>query len=462
MAFLFFSIMLLMCELAFFLTRKDILSPVFIYFSTFALSTFAFAINFYNWNMPFHADTMLILFVGIAAFGIGSFSAYFSLKRNGGKIRLEKYCSNNASYKVTEINISTRATLLLSEIIVITDIWAVLDSYRISILAGNGQGILHMLPFVRQVTLYSTADVQTPFLLKQLKYFCLAVAFFYLFALAYDVFYLKKRFRFIYLLPPVCEIVQMILTTGRIIFLRVIIFLLIVSVIMYRKRFGWNKKVIKKFIKYAVIGGVAFIVVFRLAGILTGKSSKFNFYDNICLYLGGSLPAFDDYLHFFHQTNSEFGAETLINFQRILYKLHITRAYHNSALEWITIYDMSYNTYTALRRYFHDFGYLGLVLIQTGIGFFYSRFYLFTSRKEKGLLGLLIFGFIFYPVVLSFDDDLLFISVFSTATVTQIFYMICIYWFFIGRKQEKPVWLKKLLLRFKSMTSPNKIAIGDK
>jgi len=445
LAFLFFSILLLMSEFVFFKTKKDILSPVFIYFSIFALSALVFAINFYNWNMPFGADTMFILLFGIAMFGVGSFIGYFTIKRSdSGRLKIEKYPEESVNYKVKEINIGTRTTLIISEIIVITDIWTILDSYRISILAGNGRGPLHMLPYVRSVTLYSTANLETPLLLKQLKYISLAFAFFYILVLAYDVFYLRKKIKLIYLLPPLCETVQMVLTTGRIIFLRVIIFLLIISAIMYRKRFGWNKKVIKNFLKYAILGGAIFFVIFRLAGALTGKSSKFNFYDNICLYLGGSLPAFDDYLHNFHSTNTEFGAETFINLQRILYKLHLADKYHNSALEWMSVYGMSYNTYTALRRYFHDFGYPGLALLQAFMGFFYTRFYLFVSRKEKGLLGLLIYGFIFYPVILSFDDDLFFISVLSTATITQIFYLICIYWFFIGRKQETPELLKRL------------------
>lgn len=442
-----------MCEAAFFLTKKDIMSPVFIYFSIFTLSALVFALNFFNWYMPFHTDTMIILLIGIAMFGVGSLIAYFSVKKKDGRLKIEKYAVAVKKYNVTEISISTRATLILSEIIFLTDIWDVLDNYRISILAGNQEGVLHMLSFVRQVTLYSTANVQTPFLLKQMEYLCLALAFFYLFVLAYDVLYLKNKINFLYLLPPAFETVQMVLTTGRIIFLRIIIFLLVVSVILYRKRVGWNKKVIRNILKFAVIGGIIFIVVFRLAGALTGKSSKFNFYDNISLYLGGSLPAFDDFLHNYHATNSEFGAETLINFQRIFYKLHITSSYHNSALEWITVYGMSYNTYTAVRRYFHDFGYAGLIVIQAFIGYFYTRFYLFTARKEKGLLGLMIFGFVFYPVVLSFDDDLFFISVFSTATVTEIFYLACIYWAFIGRKQEKPEWIKKITIPLKKKIS---------
>lgn len=444
LAFLFFSILLLMCEFAFFKTKRDIISPAFIYFAIFALSAFVFAINYYTWDMPFHADTMFILLLGIAMFGVGCAAASYCRDKSRGKFALGRYARENVPYNVKSVSLSTRAVVISSEIVAIADIWTLLDSYRLSILAGNENGIFKMVPYVRQIILYTTADLQTSFLLKQLKYFSMAIAFFYIFAVLYDAFYLKKKLRFSYFIPPALEIVQMVMTTGRIIFLRVIIFVLITAIILYRKKHGWNKTVIKKFLKYALIGGVAFIVLFRLAGMLTGKSSKFNFYDNISLYLGGSLPAFDDYLHFFHDTNNEFGAETLINFQRIFYKLHIIDYYHNSALDWMTVYNMSFNTYTAIRRYFHDFGYAGMAVIQAAIGYFYTRFYLFVSKKDKGIFWLFIYGFIIYPVFLSFDDDLFFISVFSTATITEIVYMALIYWFFIGRRQPKQKWLLKI------------------
>lgn len=441
MIFLFFLILLLLCAGSFFLFKKDILSPTVITCAVFTLSAGAFAVNADKWRMPFHADTMLVLLTGIIVFAFGEIAARCRNFRivagkpadamRGERIRLPEM----------ELRAGRGISLAASGILLLTDVWDFTDTDRISILAGNRGGPLHMLAYVRSVTMYTTKELGTPFLLKQLKYFGSALGFLFLFLIAYELVARRRRPSGWYLIPVLLYIPQMVLTASRLVFLKGILFLLVVSVLLYRRRTHWDGKATARFLLAAVIGAAVFFMLFRAAGYLTGKTGRFDFFDNVSLYLGGSLPAFDDYLHNPHATNTAFGVETFVNLQRLFFKLGIVGSYHISSLEWIKVYGMGINAYTSMRRYLHDFGFAGLLLIQFCLGWLYTKLYLFVSLRERGMLLSILYAMIVYPLFLQFVDELFFVSLLSTQTLCQLLDIACICGAFTlwKRRTKEPV-----------------------
>ena len=433
MIYLFFSTVCLLCILSFLICGQDILSPWFITCAAYTVSAFVLALNYDKWDMPFQIDTMFIIIMGICAFGLGEIFARSRLFK--GKNTSQAHTSQSILQRM-DIRVNGIAIFFSCVIMLLTDIWDLRDTYRISLLAGNPGGYSLMLAYVRNITMYTTIDVGTPFVLKQLKYFCFALAFFFVFLLIYDKVYKKYKFKVMYAIPVLLYTAQMILTTGRLVFLRAIVFIIIVSIILLRKQINFKAKVPFRYIAYAALGAILFIFIFRFAGVLTGKSSRFSFLDNISLYIAGSLPAFDSFIHSAHMGSTSFGAETLVNFQRVFYKLGLISDYNITSLEFINVYGMNFNTYTSLRRYIHDFGFFGMACIQFFLGWFYTRLYIHSARSEKSYLAIMIYGIVFFPIVLQQSEDQFFLSVLSTATFCELLYLACIYWWFVIRKSH--------------------------
>ena len=66
-------------------------------------------------------------------------------------------------------------------------------------------------------------------------------------------------------------------------------------------------------------------------------------------------------------------------------------------------YYFSTNVYTALKRYFEDFGMWGIVFIPLISGFCYDIFYRYINKSEKDLskifYAMLIYPIIYYPIM---------------------------------------------------------------
>ena len=94
------------------------------------------------------------------------------------------------------------------------------------------------------------------------------------------------------------------------------------------------------------------------------------------------------------------------------------------------------NVYTIIRRYHQDFGYFGLFFLMFCLGAFYSFLFLRLNSTRKNA-GLLVYAFIFSPVVEMSIEERFFMNVISLSTLYMVVFTLLIFRVFIkdsGRK----------------------------
>jgi len=123
------------------------------------------------------------------------------------------------------------------------------------------------------------------------------------------------------------------------------------------------------------------LIGFCLILPLSGRKLNTNIISYLSYYFGISLPSLDMYLDNEIAKPEFFGEETLRGIQTVLYKLNISDYIQPVSKEWLTfetkdnqIYHS--NIFTSAKRYYHDFGWAGIIGCQMIFGFVFSYLYL--------------------------------------------------------------------------------------
>lgn len=228
-----------------------------------------------------------------------------------------------------------------------------------------------------------------------------------------------------YLIPILLYIFPTILSTARSEIVKIIISGIVFYYFVCTRPSGNSTKFVNKFLKVVILGAVAFVGL----GFLTGKANYYHsFFENVSMYIGSSIPAFDEYLSNFHYDINNFGAETLWGINNFFSKFGIRL--FNSDKNYLPYTYFSYmnhstNIYTFLRRPLNDFGLVGTYLIMFILSVVYTRFYLklVNSQYVHATFALFAFATLYYPVFWIFAD----FRFFDVISITGIFELIVYY-----------------------------------
>lgn len=221
------------------------------------------------------------------------------------------------------------------------------------------------------------------------------------------------------------------------------IYLIVVASILYSKKRKWkNDKNVKLFVKVFCIFLVA-LWMFYMAGKLTEKSSNYeNFLDNFANYFSSSIYAFNEYVEIpekFSANSDFFGIHTFSGLYSMIRKIGFNIPPSVVALEYIHCGKYLTNIYTPLRRYIQDFGFIGMSIIMTFLGFFYTK--LLNSNKSQKASGLRIIltGYLFFPLFYICIEERFFMDVIINRTVYTI---ICIFILYKILVERRVIWGK--------------------
>ena len=144
---------------------------------------------------------------------------------------------------------------------------------------------------------------------------------------------------------------------GRSAIMRFIVATFIFFMIIYSRK----KKI--KLLKFVRIGTMILIIVLPLFYLLLGaigQTTQNNFVDYMTFYLGSPIPGFDEYLDNYskyQRVSQNFGENTFVGIQQILYRFHIIDYYNIYQSEWIDFGNgLRSNAFTGIKTYFQDFG----------------------------------------------------------------------------------------------------------
>ena len=410
MSYFFTIIFFILMSLEIYIFFKDILSPAFIYSCAMTLGIICSFIGRLYWNnvSELHIVTILILILSAVSFFLGELIARLIMKKIGLKDKYEfKGIFNIPIWKniLEVIFIIITIGLLYSEVKRIATIdglpyssfGEMVNKYRdLSILnttelIQNGQGI--------------------NIVVAQMKKVCEVLAFINIFFLANNIINEDKfkRINVMYILIVGLNCVLPILIAERMqIAIYLLSFIITITILALRKM--KIKEFLKEYLKKIIILIICGIVIFFLMIPIVGKKLDSNIISYISFYFGSQIPSLDRYLQEEHEPPKYFGQETLRGINTVAYRLHLSQNIEPMSTEWQFFEvnsDKIYrsNIFTSAKRYYHDFGWIGIIICQCVFGLIFSIIYLLIFKVKRPVLLIFYISY-FYMIVDQIRDDL--------------------------------------------------------
>jgi len=144
----------------------------------------------------------------------------------------------------------------------------------------------------------------------------------------------------------------------------------IIAIILWSQKKNWKSRIAFKNIGIIVAVGVVGMVLFYLSASLIGRSNDKNLFKYVTTYAGGSIECLNHYVIFpiEGEKSDIVGNETFYTLLQSLDKYKITHTNiaekQTAHLSFRYYYDsMIGNVYTAYRRWHHDFGWIGIIVL---------------------------------------------------------------------------------------------------
>lgn len=425
MGILLLLIIIINVFFAYKLQGDKIFSPWIIMMASYLPIVFMASINLDNWGQTIHLYTVLVVFVAFLCWGMGDL---------GAKALLGK-CS---SKPLTGISYYTLPKWLCV-LGVIVEIGVCIAFYAyIRTLAGfagySGGG--QILRYARYAELYMDETIGMPLVVNLGRSFCKALAYIALYCLICNLLFFKNTKNALYYIAiQLPYMVVMILSTGRIEMMYYVCYILVLFMIIVSMKSEWRKLANKRIIKRIVQAFILVLIAFWVMGYLTGKSSNNSLYNTMSVYLGTPIVNLDIYLQ--NPSKPEFfGQETLSGIAKILNGFGADL----QVMPYYQLYKQNYanvnsNLYTSLRRYYHDYGFMGMCIIETTLGFVYS--YWLEKIKKRNRLGpaVILYAWFFYPIIESAIEERVFNTIFIARTIYDMFFFMIIFSFLLHKAQ---------------------------
>lgn len=410
--------------ICFYKQSKDFLSPHIIYTLSMLVCSFCALIGLLFWNdvAELNIITILIIIISVFSFAIGCFSCTYFFNNKKIHIRLSKskkrVFSKFLGIKNNQIYDFNNKYIFLEMIfVIITLVLMFIEVRRIAYMAGyDGTGFGNMINKFRELSiLYTTELVENGrgvnIVVSQMRKICDVICVFNIFLV---VRVIKDKIKFNYKFYLYLLIIFMCFALSLFTGGRMQLFIYLLSFIFMISFYKYGGKNILGFIKsnYKKIGIVCLIAIvgFYILLPLSGRNTKTNIVSYMSFYLGTSIPSLDKYNNMKRESPKYFGEETLRGLYNVLYKFNITKNVTPISKEWVTFNDennnnLSSNIFTSAKRYYHDFGIIGVIICQMIFGFVFMFIYIIAKNSN---FALVFYSMYFYMCVDQIRDELFF------------------------------------------------------
>lgn len=397
--------------------RKDIFSPSAMLCIGYILSIICTIILDEN----IHFNTFIYIIIGIVSFCLGEWLV---------TVKSSKQIKNKNNVLLYVINVKRWKVIL----VVIIDLIIVLLYYKeISKLAGSIGSYSNFSEMMSQFRMkaYWSSDVDSNInqIVNQISKFVLASGFVFLYVFFNNVI-VEKKFKknIIYLAPVVCYSIQTIFSGGRFGLLKLVCASLVISYIIYHRKVGWNKNISVKYIKNGILI-IAFVCIgfYMLKEVVGRESTTTSIIDYFAWYDGGSIVVLDVYFQSF--SIKSFGTETFSTVYSFLNKLGLTTFNIVRNLDFsMSSQGKVGNVFTAIRRFHHDFGILGIIILQMLEGMILGKLYNRIKRKRNNVkkdLLIVIYSYLFIAIPMNSVDDYFYMYFTLTFIIYLLFFKLC-------------------------------------
>ena len=406
-------IMLIITIICYQLSDKDIIAPLFLLPFSFTCSSFLVIPYSELWDLHIGIKSFLFIIASIVAYCFGC------------KTVINSY-SDDSSPKIgfREIQIDNNFVISVSIFLSFLLYQSFNELLQLSIELGNTSGYSQMIHTVR----YKIED-NSIIMPRSMEYRLLTaqvICYYFLYIFFNNMFFSSNlRKQLIFLVPVIIYIPFTVLTTGRMHMLFLLIYCVVVMAFFYQNINGKNFKTHIRFLSILSVFILLFLIMFFLMGLLTGKSIIANrsLFMIISHYGGLSIPALDKLLDTSILENGYIGDKTLLGVFGFLRRF-ITVP-EPKVLNFTEFRGIDTNVYTALGRYFYDYGFCMSIAMMFFIGLVYSEGYrrlnTYFDRKK-----LMVFAAYSYPLICFYQDEWFLMSVF---TIRFVYFVVLLYFF---------------------------------
>lgn len=440
MYFDFFFCVVALLFISYWIFDKDIMHPaVFLYLFSAGAALFAFYL-FNYWKLyDFGGMTTWLLVLGLSSFAVGSLFA----KLNRCQYVTGRQKKANSCLERSGRIFPNKIVVLLVIVLSLTTLIIFLMYYRTRITSSS------VLSNVLEYKNSRDENDLPGYINVALKTVC-AFSHCFMYIFMHNRIRRQGRHKDFWLLIPVviyCLISLLMANRGNI--LMIALSCLSAWYILYQRHIGWKKRITSIFLKKSFRIAVTVFVLFWLFKVVTRNtvlldmSSAFdNFMTYICCYYSGGISAFDMYLKQGGTACKWWGQETFVALNNNLNTLFGTGNASTRFLEFRSGFGYSVvNIYTSFRRFYHDFGSLGIWALSFIQGYVTSRLYYLVKRKRdcKDIDFLMVvYCFFFYTVPYTMIEEFFYSSNVSISGLVKLAILAVAYFVTFYHSKREP------------------------
>lgn len=399
------------------INKKNILAPAVLISVMSCVCTCFCIINYDKWNLKtYSGKTLIVILLAVISF---SFSSFFS-----SKIRL-KIRERKQRNTVETYDVSNWFTIIISIVTSINAFVYYKEIYRIAFVAKSMYPIktYSMLWYVRNID----TGLRVNTIVSSLTDVGYVISNLYIFFLIYNVVSTKKiRPYILYILPILIYVIQSLLFGGRtgLLQMATVAIVSFYYVVAVKRKFKFSN-ILRKYTGKIVIVLIIILVLFRLLNDISGRGkSEMSLLYYISVYIGSGMKNLDSFLQNNYTIQPKgFGWETFAGIYNFL-KRFLGVPYDGLILEFQPSINGLFlgNIYTAIRRYYNDFGCIGVVVIPAILGWITTILERNCRETLKSLhvdskLGVevncILYGIFTYGLMIFFIEDFVFLNIVS-------------------------------------------------
>ncbi len=349
---------------SYYLSKANLFSPAVLAFFSFSFAVFFAILNTDYWRFKVSETTIVIIILGLFSFLLGAIPDF------------------NRRFKIFDnpriINVSNLKIGILLCISFAIYFFYQREILRIALFAGAASydSSSDIMETYRSSMMFSgdpEAKINT--WVNQGGNFLMVLSYVFLFIFCNNkTLGAKFRKNWKNLIIVVVFIFQSLSTGGRANVLAMIAAYLFFDFVLsckYKKTSSKNQ--IKYYLTVLITVALSLWSFYLIREFIGRSTVDFNFREYISMYIGGSIPLLDNYiLHPIKTAYNSFGEETFMGINDFIYKFYPKIIYKtNLEFRYSPNGYVLGNVYTPFRRYFHDFGWIGVAILPFCISFCY-------------------------------------------------------------------------------------------
>lgn len=419
--YILFILMLVITLIGIYIFNFDFLEPVNLFNIAMTTSMLFAVLNVDRWGLFIGSYTCILVLIGMVAFLSGDIFCSYKCFKDYDRV---KTINKNILLQIHGFKF-----IILNILTIIFLVFSFIEVYNLSLQVGNTEGIFGMIKAVR----FPLERGEINFSRWQIyrNYFSESFVYISIYCLFSNIL-IKGKFEIKYIFPIIICLLFIVLSTARYNLLFLITYMVSLFSILFLKKNNYCQKCKFNILFIGIVAAFLFLSLFLLLGSLTGKtiSSERTPFIILSHYLGLSIPALDKFLvNTVFLENPYIGINTLPSIYGNLRTLGMELPVIKLFAPFVEFNGINTNVYTALMRYYSDFGFVSGSILLFLFGNMFSFIYNYIKYKTNNLLLIILYSSYVGYIVLSFHDENFLRWMLTTGTIYKIVLIYVIYKF---------------------------------